>query len=70
MKKIIVVVFVLMLPACDDTSKKQSVVFNPEPDIQTQTFLTEEVEIAEVTERDCDETDDIASNQQGSRIEF
>ena len=33
-------------------------------DIQIETpIVVELVEIAEVTERDCDETDDVASNQ-------
>ncbi len=51
-----------LLTACNEMSSNQTVPYQPDTPIQTQSFLDEETELAGLGERDCDDADQVAEN--------
>jgi hypothetical protein len=52
-----------LLTACNEMSSNQTVPYQPDAPIQTQSFLDEETELAGLGERDCDDADEIDASQ-------
>jgi len=52
-----------LLTACNEMSSNQTVPYQPDTPIQTQSFLDEDTELAGLGERDCDDAEDIVASQ-------
>jgi len=52
-----------LLTACNEMSSNQTVPYQSDAPIQTQSFLDEETELAGLGERDCDDVDEIVASQ-------
>ena len=52
-----------LLTACNEMSGTQTVPYQPDTPLQTQSFLDEETELAGLGERDCDDEDEIVASQ-------
>jgi len=46
---------IVFLTACNEMSSNQTVPYQPDAPIQTQSFLDEETDLSGTIERDCDE---------------
>ena len=47
-----------LLTACNEMSSNQTVPYQPDTPIQTQSFLDEETKLAVLGERECDDADE------------
>ena len=52
-----------LLTACNEMSNNQTVSYQPDAPLEAQSFLDEETELAGLSERDCDDADEIVASQ-------
>ena len=50
-----------LLTACNEMSSNQTVPYQPNSPIQTQSFLDEETELAGLEARDCNDADEVVA---------
>ena len=63
MRLLTVIGVIALLTACNEMGSNQTVPYQPDSPIQTQSFLDEETELAGFGERDCDEADEVVASQ-------
>ena len=52
-----------LLTACNEMSSNQTVPYQSDAPVQTQSFLDEETEFAGLGERDCDDSGEVVASQ-------